>query len=139
MRTFITRSLLVVVSMALVGACGDDKKVLKKADFIQKADAICAAARVEGKKLNTPKDEKELLALLPKAADIQLKSLAKIVALGEPDTDAAKIKKLFVDLKALFNAAKTSKSIEALQKASESMQPLNKYAREYGFKECGSS
>ena len=138
MRTFITRSLLVAVSMTLVGACGDDKKVLKKADFIKQADAICLAASAESDKLGSPTSEKELLALVPKLADIQLKSLAKIKALGEPDTEAAKVNKLLADITKVFTTLRASTSMKEFQKSAASVDGLNKVATDYGFKECGS-
>ncbi len=137
MRTFITRGLLVATSLTLVTACGDDKKVLKKADYIKQADAICAAAEKESDGLGDPETEAEYLKLIPKAAKISIKSIEDVQALGEPDIEAAKIKKLLNDYKSVFRSISKATSIKAMEPDLEKLEELGKVADDFGFVECG--
>lgn len=137
MRTFITRGLLVAVAMTLVGACGDDKKVLKKADYIKKADAICAASDKKAKALGDPKNEQEMVALFPELAAISIKSIEDVEALGEPDSEAAKVKKMLSGYKALFETVAKAKSFDVVKENGTRAGDLSKIATAYGFKECG--
>jgi hypothetical protein len=136
-------------SLALA-ACGGSGGP-SKADYIKKADAICAKGSKEAEQVAasafknpaTPTGE-EAQAALQKVIPIQKQRVDELKALKRPDADKAKLETLYAAVDkinaAYEQAAQSPEASLALIRASGSPQDpaavADKLAADYGMKDC---
>jgi hypothetical protein len=95
-----TRSSLAAVALVsgAVAGCGSSSKTIAKADFIKRADAICAASNQQTNVIPFPNVDPtkatkaqlpQIAAALNKLSAAQRAEAAKLKALPDPDRDAA--------------------------------------------------
>ena len=105
----------VLVGVLTIAACGSDgPKTVSRSEFVAKADAICRAsdAKVSAlyERLGEPQGDAAILTLVHQAADIQLSALNRAREIGQPDSGAASVERLFDAAEAEFTAAKSAAS-----------------------------
>jgi hypothetical protein len=169
--------ILFAAVLALFGGCGSSASTssgsaaetsLTRAEFIARADALCAAskakqeplrekveavarrARAEEKSSGDVSDSTrtELAATLRQIGAIGEDSLAKIDGIPRPEGDADQLKAIFRKVESAFEgstgyaiALEGHQDAEAqaiAEKASAETRESDRMARRYGFKVCGS-
>ena len=142
------RALLLLGVVALLAGCGGGAEHhVSKAEFVAKADSICAAGQTEIARLAQPSTPQDLDEYLGKAIPIQKREVAEIRRLDWPDADKTRIERVLRaanDLIAAFEelrAAAHSGDQEAITKADKAAAQagakMRSAARAYGFKVCG--
>jgi len=114
---------------------------VSKSEFVAKADAICRAsdAKVSAlyERLGEPQDDADILTLVHQAADIQVSALNRAREIGEPDSGAASLERLFDDAEAEFTAAKSAASRADVDRMDKNLKEILPRIRAWGFKSCG--
>jgi len=148
---------LLAVALAGAGCGGDDETAgggesLTKAEWIERADAICADAQERIQGLGDPgADLSKLADLTSDAKQILEDEVAAIRDLGAPEGDEDEVEAMLGQVEkgagasdALIDAA-TAGDIEKLQEItagdsefSKASAEADRLASEYGLKECGS-
>lgn len=131
-------------------AASADQAPLSKAEFIKKADAICAKADIthelEAREYRE-RHEKELNKLAPIPAEEKLirlimlpsirKQIAEVKALGAPKGEEQKVGKIIAGLEeAARKAEKDPYAIEGEVPTENPFRGVDIEARDYGFEEC---
>ncbi len=177
--------LILVLALAL-GGCGSSSSTspdsstsssdttatdggsLPKAEFIAKADALCAASRAKQEPLRTKVDELaqkargeegaagtvsdntrvELAETLEQIGAVGEASLSQVQSLGPPDADASRLEPIFQKVESAFAASRAyaaalenhedAKAQAVAEKASAETQESAALSKQYGFKVCGS-
>ncbi len=140
MSRALTLRMLLVASVATLGACGEDARELKKADFIRRADAICREANVAVDKLQdevNPDDEKAFAELTAKAFDLQLDALDRVKSLGTPDSDAKAVNEFLTEAEESFAQARDADTEFNFGLAAKRIENLAPVAAKLGFAVCG--
>ena len=146
MRTrFAAAAALALTVAATAAGCGDDGP--SKAEFVKKADAICAKASKD----TTAKAQQLTSGGRPDRAKLEQfinetalpgvkKEVDQIDKLDTPKGDEDKIKAITDEVRSA--ADKTKADPSALLSSSDSTGPFakaDKLARDYGLKKCGSA
>lgn len=131
----------VATALALGAGCGDDEESLTKAEFIEQADAICAAGNEELNSLDSdfgagksPAEivdsfvSEELIPVLRAEHD-------EIEALGAPEGDEAEVENLLASLQEAIDAAEEDPMAFVI--SDDAFAAADKAAEDYGLKECG--
>ena len=133
------------LALTLAAGCGDDggpsEESLTKAEFIEQADAICAAGN---KELNSLEPEfaagknpaeivdsfvsEELVPVLQAEHD-------DIEALGAPEGDEAEVENLLASLQEAIDAAEEDPMAFVI--SDDAFAAADKAAEDYGLQECG--
>jgi hypothetical protein len=129
------------VALALGVGCGDDEETLTKAEFIEQADAICAAGNEELNSLEpdfgadkNPAEivdsfvSEELVPVLQAEHD-------DIEALGAPEGDEAEVESLLASLQGAIDAAEEDPMAFVI--SDDAFAEADQAAEAYGLKECG--
>ena len=138
------------VTSLVLAACGGGGGP-SKAEYIKKADAICAKGSKDSEEaakgaIQNPANPtpEEAQAALQKVIPVQKKGIADLKALKRPDADRGKLETIYAAVDkvaaAYEQAAQSPQASLALLKASGTDQDpnvaANKLAADYGFKEC---
>ena len=146
---FEAKSLLagLVGAAVLLAGCGAGNPGLPKAEWIARADKICANARDDIAALPRPGTLAEVGAYATKTLKISERELAELRNLNEPRADRDTVAKMlqFVEdgIHATERVEKAAKNgdAEAATSAIDEVNGLtdraNKLARDYGLKVCG--
>ena len=132
-----------------LAACGGDSGP-SKAEFIQEADAICAAAAeraapVIAESLPDPQNPTpaQLLDAIRAAIPIQRETIARVADLERPEDDEAEIQDYIDKAEAGLEEAEQIQdpqaAVAALEGADTPQDPFyeaNQAAEEYGFDDC---
>ena len=139
--------ILMLAGTALaLGACGDDDDGgTTKAEFIEKADAICAEGEEQSQQLareglQNPQNPtgQEVLDILDKLVPIQRDTIAQVRELEKPEGDEDEIDAIYDAAQAANDKAKADPSL-LTQEGADPFADANAKARAYGLKACGSS
>jgi hypothetical protein len=130
-------------SSTVAGSSSSSK--ITKAALIEKADKICVDNKAAQKAIPTPKADSDVADYLNKVVDLQKESVKKVKDLGEPDTDADKLKDAIakqdkvIELfeKKLPEIAKDPGMVDTDKELKEAGDAADKAAKDFGFKECG--
>lgn len=153
-RRLVTLSLIVAIALIATGCGGGDGEdtvtasPLTKAEFIGKADEICARDRRKiAKELETypakqgsgeGKDQEDLLT--EAIREVFLPSLQakvdEIRALGAPAGDEQQVEAFLNAMQDAIDAME-ERSIETLGQFAVQLEPAGELARAYGFNACG--
>ena len=135
----------VLVALALGAGCGDDGsssgETLTKAEFIEQADAICAAGNEELNSLepdfNTGKNPAQIVDSFVSEQLIPVLQTEhdEIEALGAPEGDEAEVENLLASLQGAIDAAEEDPLAFVI--GDEAIAEADKAAEAYGLKECG--
>lgn len=137
----------VIIAFALVvAACGGDDTIAK-AEFVERADAICKAADEELDALGEPSGLDDLVEQLEEGRAIYQRLREDVAELDRPDEDADEIEELFAILDELIAGvdemlvAARDSDAEALADAGNRLDELSAEAEvkagALGFEECG--
>ena len=145
LRLLAVAALLTAASSGCGG--GSSRGGLSKAEFIDKADAICTTGRAQIKRLPKPKTYAELPAYIRRGLPIQEHDIAEIRKLKAPGGDEREVD-LLLDL-----VDRTNEAIERLGAAVErgdaaqanlahaeyvrANEDATRRAERYGFRVCG--
>ena len=141
-----------VGAAAAVAACGgDDDKGLSKAEFVKRANAICAQANARGEQLARtafrnparPRPE-ELQAVLREAVTVNRKVISDVRALKPPEADKERVNAMLAaadrSTTAYEQASRTPQaSVEMFRRANTPQDPAaeaDRLAGQYGLSEC---
>ena len=141
-----------VGAAAAVAACGgDDDKGLSKAEFVKRANAICAQANARGEQLAKtafrnparPRPE-ELQAVLREAVTVNRKVISDLRALKPPEADRSQIDAILAagerSTTAYEQASRSPQaSAELFEKTGTPQDPsaeADRLAGQYGLSEC---
>ncbi|MCW2500096.1 MAG: hypothetical protein JWN87_1772 [Frankiales bacterium] len=146
---------LLVLPVLLATACGGGGSAhsggVSKADYLQKAEAICKQANTDQKALKTPAGVDDLAPYVGKLVELADTATTQVVALEMPKADKAELdKKVLQPLKKQVVAGKAyAAKVTAAAKAQDQAElvkllssPPNgakadlAWMRTYGFKEC---
>ncbi|HEX2240130.1 MAG TPA: hypothetical protein VHJ82_03160 [Actinomycetota bacterium] len=118
----------------------------ERADFIAKADAICAQLNAASAALPQPQNRKQLIERVRKGLAISVVAIRKLRALDYPPEDRPVIRQLFALsdrglalLRQGLRAAQAGDRREFVRATRRSLavgQRFNQIATEYGFQEC---
>ena len=118
---------------------------LTKAALIEAADKICVENKAAQKAIATPKSDADVEDYLKKVVEQQKSAVKKVKDLGDPDTDADKLKDAIakqekvIDLfeKKLPEIAKDPSLVDTDKELKAAGEEADKAAKDFGFKECG--
>jgi len=148
------RSLLLCTTLAAsaVGAgCGGGGSGgggggITKAEFVKRADAVCAKASADVNALGTPKSIRDLGRLSDKAKGIAAKEVADVRALGAPKGDETQVRAMLAAVERsiavigrVAEAAKAGNSAKVQQILTEAQtdtERARRLAQAYGLKRC---
>ena len=145
LRTAALLSTAVLIAAGCIGGDDDDSDAVTKEEFIESADAICAANDEQleaiGEDLPADATAEEIAALLlDEAMPLFREQIAELRALELPEDDAANLEELWDQLEASadeFEAAIAQDPVAALQ--TDPFAEEYAFANEYGMQECGNS
>jgi len=153
MRSLRAATVLLVLALVPLAACGDDDdgggEALTKAEFLEQGDAICRAAAEDGEDLDAPESNTEDLSRYLTEAQELLTDAAEDFEALQPPADGVEVQRLYLaalrDTVDVLDEAKAASEDGDLQKAlgivqeadpqAEAREPL----QAYGFEVCGSA
>src|SRR3954447_17006589 len=93
------RALVLVLLVAACGGSSGGAKGNPKADYLSKAEAICAKAntQIDAAKRNTPAGTDGVPAYVHKLLDLAKQTLDDLSVLSPPSSDAAEVKTKLLD------------------------------------------
>lgn len=131
----------------LSASCGESSGRLSKAEFIAKADAICATGRSEIKALPNPRTYAELPAYIRKALPIQRRDIAEIRKLKPPKRDQREVELMlervdrtneaFESLRAGVESGDAAEANRAYAEVMRTNDDATRRAERYGLRVCG--
>jgi len=142
--------LAAAASLTLAACGGDDDTGPSKAEFIQRADAICArsdreAGAIARRSFQNPRKPRprEAQAAIREAVPRVRRSLEELRALERPDGDERAIDEYLAavakGLTTLETVAEDPRlSLETLRAGDATFREANELARRYGMKDCAS-
>jgi hypothetical protein len=138
--------LIAPAALLAAAACGGSSGTLTKAEFIQQADKLCAAANDELDALPEPKTPEELRTVLDKGVSRTRKLLSDLRALNEPEADERTVEEIYslveqsIAKLAEADAAFASGNVAAIDGIVQAGQGLldqaNAASKTYGLKDC---
>ena len=138
--------LVVLSALLAAAACGGGSGTLTKAEFIEQADKLCAAANDELDALPEPKSPEELRTVLEKGVSRTRKLLSDLRALNEPEADEQALEEIYSLVERSIakldeaDAALASGNVAAVDGIVQAGQGLldqaNAASKTYGLKDC---
>jgi hypothetical protein len=137
-------ALVAAAGAAILASCGSSR--LSHAEYVQRANAICADYDAQVKKVKKPGTVSEIESYARRVLKLYRSALARLEALQPPQDDEATVqtwlatdRRIARDVEAIAAAAK-SRRIPAIQTATERAASDNKnsdrIARQLGLTEC---
>jgi predicted small lipoprotein YifL len=149
MKKLLTTLIVALVPLALAACGGDEDKGPSKADYIEKADAICARSDKETNAIfeagiTDPQDPDpdEAQAAIQEALPIVKKDLAEVKALEKPKGDEEQIDAIWAAVDtgvSNLEVAGADPDTAAAALGTEPFAESEKLADAYGMKACGSA
>ena len=146
------RALLPVVPLALLAACGGgDDGGLSKAEYLSKAEAICAKANADVKAIPLPTTPSAIPTYVTKLVTLAESVRDQMKALDAPDADEADLDKKVLDpidaqiregrayqeqLAQAFASNDSAKVQQLVANPPTQTQADLTWMKSYGFKEC---
>jgi hypothetical protein len=147
MKKLLAVLMTVLVPLTLVACGGDDDKGPSKADYIEKADAICKRSDTETNAIfeaafEDPQDPQpdEAQAALEEALPVVKKDLQELKDLEAPEDDKTETDAIWTAIDAgikTLEEASADPDAALASLLSEPFAPGEKLAGEYGMKDCG--
>jgi len=131
---------------ALMAGCGGEDEPDPKAEYIKKADGLCAIgtfqigteARKRYGSAQPPAKEQKLFAQEVVVPVLRTQVLAKLRALTPPPGDAQNINAIWAALERGIDKLKANPGLFATENAGGAFDEANRLAQAYGFRQCGS-
>lgn len=146
---------LLVVPVVLVAACGGGSSAgsggVSKADYLKKAEAICAKANTARDDLKTPSGASELAPYVARLVDLAAEATGELTALEAPEADLADLDKKVLDplaqqvqegrvfaeqVAAAARGGEQVKLVKLLSNPPTTTQADLAWMRKYGFTQC---
>ena len=136
-----------VASLAVLAACGGDDR-LSKAEFVRRADAICARYARRLERVPPPQTVADVPSYVERGIPVAEREIAELDKLRPPRQDDAEVARLLAELKTTvaelehLGTAAAARDRDAVRSATRRVEAASaraaELARRYGFRDCGS-